>query len=155
METYINNKTLIEDDINKILKSSATCQLCENILINPIMCMNCQKVYCKKCIDNPINEDKKCSCDNPKYQKAISKIEILSKFKFICVGCGEGIPYDEAQKHHDFCCSFKTTENMDFGITKKEKRFKKLTNEEIKLLKSEGNEVSYMTSKKNYNYYSI
>ena len=155
MEAYVNNKTLIEKYITKFFKSSVICPLCENILINPIMCKYCLKLYCKKCIDNPINEDKKCSCDNPNYQKAIGKNEILSHLKFICVGCGEGIPYDEAQKHHGFCCPFKTIENTNFQKTKNEKIFKKLKSEEVEILRKKGYEISRMTSKKNYNYYSI
>ena len=155
METYVNNKTLIEDDIAILFKSSVTCPICVNILINPVICINCQKVHCKKCIDNPINEDKKCLCDNPNYQKAYDKIEILSKLKFICFECGEGIPYDEAQKHHGFCCPFKTIENTNFQKTKNEKKFKKLKSEEVEILRKKGYEISCMTSKYNYNYYSI
>ena len=51
MEAYINNKTLVDNQLNNALKSSVICPLCENILINPIMCMSCQNVYCKKCIE--------------------------------------------------------------------------------------------------------
>ena len=52
MESYINKDTLIESEVTKLLKSSLICPLCNNIYINPLMCMGCQKTYCKKCIDN-------------------------------------------------------------------------------------------------------
>ena len=148
MEAYINNKTLVDNQVNNALKSSVICPLCENILINPIMCMSCQNVYCKKCIDNSINKDKKCSCDNPNYQKCIGRNSLLSQLKFICVGCFKEIGYDEAQKHHDSCCPDKTSENMK-KKTPYVSKIKKLTPEEVALYKKEGNEtISRITSKK-------
>jgi hypothetical protein len=145
MEEYINNDTLIENEISKMLKPQLTCPLCNNILIDPLMCMVCQKAYCKKCIDNSINKDKKCSCENPNYQKYLSKIEMLSSLKFICVGCGKDITYNEAQKHHDSCCPGKTSKDMKINKTPKESRIKKLDSEEMSKLKKKGKKIEYIT----------
>ena len=38
---------VIIGDIFKLFDESVTCLICKNILINPVMCMNCQNVYCK------------------------------------------------------------------------------------------------------------
>jgi hypothetical protein len=122
MELYVNNDTLVEDDISKIFKSSVICPLCKSILIKPFMCMKCQNVYCKKCIDNLSEKNEKCpnNCDSPTFQNCLVKKEILSKLYFCCVGCGKEIPYDEAEKHHISCCPDKTSSNL-----KKEKNLKK------------------------------
>ena len=86
MEDFIRQDTVIEDTIFSVFKDSVICPLCSNILINPVMCMNCQSAYCKKCIDEWSEKDKKCpnKCENPNYKKSIEKINILSKLKFKC-----------------------------------------------------------------------
>ena len=150
MESYVNNETLIESEISKLLKSSIICPLCKNILINPVICLICQNTYCKKCIDNWSLNNSNCpnKCDNPNYQKSLGKIDILSKLQFTCVGCGLEIPYLEAEKHHISCCPDKTSKDMNSHQTPKGPRLKKLKSEEVNNLKKEGNEVTYLTSKK-------
>ena len=145
MEEYINNDTIIESDVFNFLKPQITCPLCNNIFIDPVMCMGCQKNYCKKCFDNPINKNKKCSCDcNPKYQESKAKNELLSPIIFTCVGCGKEIRYDEAQKHHDSCCPGKTSKIMDKS---KFSKIKILTSEEVRKLRKKGKKMKYITGK--------
>jgi len=146
MESYINKDTLVENEVTKMLKSSLMCPLCNNIYINPLMCMSCQKTYCKKCIDNNGN-NAKCpnNCDNPNYQKSIGTNDILSKLKFTCVGCEKEIGYDEAQKHHDSCCPGKTSEKMNSNKTPNGGKLRRLKSEEVNKLKKEGNDITYIT----------
>ena len=47
LRDYINDKTVIKDEIYKNFEYSVTCSICSEIMINPMMCMNCQTVYCK------------------------------------------------------------------------------------------------------------
>ena len=49
MEKYINKDTVKEDDIFKIIEPTVICPLCKNIYINPLSCLKCQGVFCKKC----------------------------------------------------------------------------------------------------------
>jgi hypothetical protein len=151
METYVNNNTLVQNDLALMFKSSINCILCNNILIEPLMCMNCQKVCCKKCIDKwKIDNNEKCpnNCSNPNYQNCRDRNEILSKLKFICVGCNNEIEYNEAKNHHDSCCPGKTSENMNLNKTPNVERLKKLNSDEMNHLQKEGNEVTYITGKK-------
>ena len=69
------------------------------------MCMNCQNVYCKKCIDQWSKKDNKCPnrCENPNYKKSIEKNNILSKLKFKCAKCDKEILYDIVEKHVNEC----------------------------------------------------
>jgi hypothetical protein len=39
------------DPSNISLSDFITCEICYNILLNPICCKNCKKKYCKKCIN--------------------------------------------------------------------------------------------------------
>ena len=151
MEEYINNDTLIENEVTKFVRPQITCPLCNDIFINPLMCMGCQTVYCKKCIDNPMKQEKKCNCENPNYQICKSVNDLLPQLKFNCVGCGKEIQYDEAQKHHDSCCPGKTSKNMDKSKFSKKVTIEKLTPEEVSKLKKKGAKVKYITG--NYNLY--
>ena len=106
MEELINDNTIIKNDLYNMFKSSIECSLCLNILINPVMCLNCQNAFCKKCIDNWSKNSEKCPnrCDNPNYQKCIGKNDILSKLLFKCKGCDNPIEYDNVRKHYSTCC---------------------------------------------------
>ena len=144
MESYINKDTIIENDIYKLFQSSVTCPLCQNIYIKPIMCIKCQKVYCKRCIDNLNQNEKKCQskCESPEFKNCIAKNDILTKLKFVCVGCNEEIGYDEAEKHHNSCCPDKTSADMvdkNEGLTNM--KLKRLTSEEIEEFRKNGEEV--------------
>ena len=105
MEKYVNLDSLIDNQISQLFKDKVLCPLCNNILIKPVMC-NCQKVYCKKCIDIWEKTNKACpnNCKNPHYQKCLGKEEILSKLQFKCIKCNEDFLYKDAEEHHKSCC---------------------------------------------------
>jgi hypothetical protein len=147
METYINNDTLIENETTKMLKSLLICPICNNIFINPVMCLKCQKNFCEKCFNDPNNKEKKCSCENATFQKSIAKNELLSQLKFTCVGCNGEIEYNKAQMHHDSCCPDKTSEDMNSNETPKQAKIKKIKPEEISLYKKDGEKIPRITSK--------
>ena len=161
MEEYINEETIIEDEFYKKFKESVICPLCLNILINPLMCIKCQNVYCKKCIDMWSKKDDKCPnrCIEPNFQRSLAKNEILSTLKFKCKECGKNIYYDDAKKHHDSCCP--DTISNDINIIwdyvtptpsneTKKPQIEKIGKEEIEQLKKEGKEIIHITGKKIY-----
>ena len=84
LRDYINDKTVIKDEIYKNFEYSVTCSICSEIMINPMMCMNCQTVYCKSCIDNWSKKSAYCTnrCKNTNYKKSILSQTFLSKLKF-------------------------------------------------------------------------
>ena len=141
MDGYVNNITLVEDQISRILKLSVTCSLCENILVEPIMC-KCQKVFCKACIDEWRKKNKKCpnGCKHPNYQKCLVKNDVLSKLKFRCLGCQKEILYNYAESHHKACCP-----------DKKISKLKKITQEKIEdKMKNNNESVKTINGKEKY-----
>ena len=148
METYINNETLVEDDIYKLFKASVECPLCKNIYIKPMMCFKCQKVYCKRCIDKLDEHEKKCpnNCELPEFKISLDKNEILSKLKFICLGCEIEIPYNEAEMHHNSCCPNQTSHGK---ISKKKSimKMKRLRPTEVEQLRKQGKDIVYISGK--------
>ena len=140
MEEYINNKTVVENDMFKLFKDSVTCPLCKNILINPFMCIKCQKVYCKRCIDIRTNNNEKClnGCIEQDYEKYLLKNDILSKLKFKCLRCEQEIEYSNVQSHYDSCSQNITTpdklteemENSNTTNTPKEESENRVENQQ-------------------------
>ena len=157
MEEYINDNTIIKDEIYIAFKESVTCPLCLSILINPVMCMKCQNVFCKNCINEWTKKDDKCPnrCTEPNYQKCLGKNDILSKLKFKCEACENIIKYDEAKKHLKSCYPdkiFEEKNNIENQIQTqstsiRSTKFEKLSKDEIDKLKREGKEITEITGK--------
>ncbi len=138
MEKYVNDNTIIKDDLYNEFKESVYCPLCLSILIYPVMCMKCQNVFCNKCINQWSKKDKKCPnrCKDPNYQKCLGKNDILSKLKFKCEACGNTFKYDESKKHLKSCTQ-----------SNRATKFEKISKDKIEQLKNEGKEVNYITGK--------
>ena len=153
MEDFIREDTIVEDAIYLCFKDSVICPICSNILINPVMCMKCQNVYCKKCIDGWSKKDYKCPnrCENPNYQRSLEKNNILSKLKFKCQKCGEEILYDNAKSHIDSCKQNDNFLKIDNNIEDnnlRRKRMKKINKNEIEKMEKK-DKLAHITSKNN------
>ena len=151
MENFINNDTVIKDEIYNVFKDSLYCSICFNIFIEPIMCIKCQNSFCKQCIDKM--EGIKCpnKCEEPNYQKSNSKYDILKNLKFKCKYCKTIIDYNDAENHKNICCtdlidSYEIID--DLPIISPKKRIQKLTPEQMNILKKENEDVTYINSKK-------
>ena len=144
MDKYINEESIIEDDIYSSFKDSVICPICTNIIINPVMCMNCQNSYCEKCINNWSERDNRCPnhCENPNYKKSIEKNTILSKLKFKCNKCNGEILYDNVKKHAE-TCKLKVNNSKSTNT----KKIKKLIKNDVDKLRAEGKELTYITCK--------
>ena len=168
MEEYINNNTIVKDAVYNAFKGAIICPLCSNVLIDPIMCTKCQKVYCQRCINEWSKKEKKCpnNCDELKIQKCIGKNDILFKLNFKCEACGKNFNYEEAIKHLKKCYPDKKfpeekieengkengieniIENKIVNQNKNQTKFEKLSEEETNKMKNELKDAINITSKK-------
>jgi hypothetical protein len=143
MEKYINEGTIIKNDTFKSCKELIICQICKCIMLEPVICVDCQNYYCKKCIEDWKKKSDKCPnrCENTIYQNIIEKNRIIAKFKFKCIkGCDAEIPFDEIKTHYASNC----LENK-----KKESKIKILSRDATYELKRKNKEFEYFTSKNN------
>ncbi len=83
MESYINEKTVVENEIYNTFKDDIICPICSKIIIKAQKCMNCKNVYCQKCIEEWSKRKNQCPNrgDNPNYKRSIEKAKNIFKNK--------------------------------------------------------------------------
>ena len=59
-EKYITEDNLIEDQTYLGIKNLIRCPKCNNIYKNPMQCNKCQKIFCKKCINDSLENKNIC-----------------------------------------------------------------------------------------------
>lgn len=101
LHDFMNEKCVVKSEYYKAVKDSIICLICMDIIVDPIMCVKCQNVYCKKCIENWDRVNKQCpiKCPYTKYRKCRVKAELLNKLKFECKKCKDIIDYENMPKH--------------------------------------------------------
>ena len=110
MKEYVNEATIVRDKVYEMFSESITCPLCYNLMIEQVMCINCQNVYCKNCIEDWKTKGGGCPnhCENAVFKDVIEKNNNLTKFKFNCIkGCGEEIPFKKIKNHYKSNCMSK------------------------------------------------
>jgi hypothetical protein len=90
------------------------CPICYHVLWKPVECQNCQRLFCKKCIDQCIKEkpnacpicrnyeEKRCS---PMFYALLSKLKIECENKLN--GCNDVLLYELLEKHQEEQCQYK------------------------------------------------
>lgn len=118
-----------------VFKSLLKCNVCDGIVVDPVQCKNCDKVYCKKCINN-IN----CVCkgeikSNEILKEITSKLVVKCKFK-----CGELIPFNKYKEHIKLKCAKINFKDKFFNL-----------NEKLICVKAKENELNKKIKKLNLN----
>ena len=157
MEKYINEKTIIKNDTYDSFQDMIICQICQCIMIEPVMCLGCQNYYCKNCIESWKKKSETCPnrCEKPIYKNIIEKNRVITKFKFKCInGCGAEIAFGDIKSHYESNCLGNEKENNNTSNIKdvktREPRIKVLSREETFELKRNNKEFEYFTSNHNH-----
>ena len=143
MEEYVNEDTIVKDTQYENFKENIYCQICECLMIEPVMCFNCQNYFCKKCTEDwKSRNNNSCPnrCENSIMKDVIGKNRLISKFKFKCIkGCGAEIPFDDINNHYNSnCIENKKNEKSNITI---------LSKEEIREKTKNGQKLERMASK--------
>ena len=144
---------LMKKDILSTLSDIVVCEICHNILLDPIQCCSCEQCYCRSCIEEAKPLQKACiHCDSMSFKKSILMKKILSKSNFKCSQCGKLIKYLDLADHYKLNC-----EKLDVAQKEKEikskiadyhKRCKEIQKENMKLI--EDLDVNNMNIKEDY-----
>ena len=146
-EKYITEDNLIEDQTYLGIKNLIRCPKCNNIYKNPMQCNKCQKIFCKKCINDSLENKNICpnNCTDPNFQESEDKNCLLSLLKFLCKNCQHEINYNDVESHLNNGCATNAVETKLFYEIFAKKKLKKIKEDEINKLK--GKEVNHLSSK--------
>jgi hypothetical protein len=103
-EYYINEVNVIKDDIYEQLKKVKYSKCCHYyyLIKKPYVCLNCKKIFCKKCL---VEHDKYCpNCNNCNIKKTILNNNYIN-IKFRCIkACGSQILFNDIKNHYISNC---------------------------------------------------
>ena len=146
MEKYINEDTIIKNETFNSFPELIICQICQCIMLEPVMCLNCQNYYCKKCIEDWKKKSQTCpnKCEEPIFKNVIEKNRLITKMKFKCIkGCGAEILFDDIKKHYSSNCLINKDNN---DKEEKKSNIKILSKAQVKELKNKNENAKYFTS---------
>ena len=146
MEKYVNEETLIKDDIFKSLPEDLIiCPICTLLMIEPVMCVNCMNHFCKKCTEDWNKKNNTCpnGCQNAILKTQIEKNRLITRLKFKCIkGCGAEIFFSDITNHYNSNC----LEKKENEKNKSESKIRFLKKKEVAKLKNRA-KLDYFTSK--------
>lgn len=143
---YITDDCVIKDETYFGFQNLVKCDICQKILKDPMMCKNCQKVFCKSCIER----EKSCpnkNCMENEFVESKDKKVMLSMLKFLCSNCKEEIKYEDVEKHLSSGCKKRENELRLSDSFYKRKALKKLTPEEIAEARNKGHKIYQLSGK--------
>jgi hypothetical protein len=138
MEEYINENTIIKDEIYKAFKDNIYCCSCKHLMIEPVMCSECQSTFCKNCLEKSMEKRKSCpnKCENSSFIKINEKNNSITKCKFKCIkGCKKEISFHDIKEHYSSDC-----------LSKKNKAFAMTKNQAAEYRKKSGKEIPHLQS---------
>ncbi len=159
MEEYVNEDTIVKDAQYENFKENIYCHICECLMIEPVICFNCQNYFCKKCAEDWKNRNNNNSCpnrcENAIMKDVIGKNLLISKFKFKCIkGCGAEIPFNDIKNHYNSNCIENKKNDEKDDVQKIEEKKEKsnitvLSIKETALRTKNGQKLDRMASKFN------
>jgi E3 ubiquitin-protein ligase NRDP1 len=107
MEEFLTEENIVKDEFFKKFKDQIICPICQNLMIIPMECSNCQNLYCEVCIEQWRKKGGGCPnhCINSEFKKVIEKKRMISNLKFKCIkGCGAKVLFNDIKNHYNSEC---------------------------------------------------
>ena len=98
---FLTEKNVINSQIYATIKDQIICTICKDIMIAPMICLNCQNSFCKTCIEkwNLLKQNCPFRCKSPNFKKSVTINQLVSKLEFKCEECNATLNYDDMKKH--------------------------------------------------------
>ena len=128
MEKFINEETIIKNEIYESLKKNIYCSLCNLLMIDSFECSYCYYVFCKICFEFSKKENGNCPfCKKPFKNENIQRNSCITKMKFKCIkGCGIEILFNDIENHYNTDCLSKKVKIKILEGKEKEKYIKEI-----------------------------
>ena len=103
MEKYANKGSIVKNEVYDLFKDLIICPICDSLMIEPVICLNCQNSFCKKCI-RALDDNCPLKCSNSNFKDVNDKDNFISKCKFKCINnCGKDILFNNLKNHYENC----------------------------------------------------
>lgn len=102
------NQELLSDN-HKSIGTELICTICLEIVFDPVMCSNCENLFCKVCIKRLLSKTNKCpnQCQFSEKEKNIMLKKLLNRIEFKCMyfkcGCTALVSYADFLNHINKC----------------------------------------------------
>lgn len=110
IKPYLQESDIVKKGDYLKNKGQYTCSLCKKILLNPVMCSKCEKVFCKDCIFDFVMKNNKCFDNCEDFELSIPNnqyMELYKMFTLKCKSCNLSFPLMEYYQHNKKCQSNK------------------------------------------------
>ena len=147
ISAYFDEKSLIEDEYYNTIKDMIKCKHCHNMLKDPMMCIKCQREYCRNCIGELGKEEHPCeNSDFVKY-KYHSAISFIGKLKYLCKNCKAEIKKEEIENHIKEGCVKNDTPSQLINEFYRKQNLRILKRDEKETLSNQKKNVNHISSK--------
>ena len=103
LHDYIKEENIINDQkqFYESIKDLIYCLICQQIMVKPVRCKNCQSSFCRNCLENWVYQKNSCPirCHDLDFQTDIVKSNLLSKLNFTCPECYKVVNYEQMEMH--------------------------------------------------------
>ncbi|CAF1096024.1 unnamed protein product [Didymodactylos carnosus] len=106
-----DRNSICKERVQSSIEEEYLCPLCYNLLLKPVECNNCQRVFCKQCIDKCLKaKPNLCPfCENYQEKRCSPMFyALLCKLKIECInkpnGCDQVLLYELIEEHETNKC---------------------------------------------------
>lgn len=102
----IDIENIIDYSSYRMNSKKYKCSLCEQILLNPIMCSQCKTIFCRNCIFPYTLKHNSCPNDCKDFDLEYpdsNQMKTFSKFDVLCKLCENIFPITKYQSHYNKC----------------------------------------------------
>jgi hypothetical protein len=97
----------VENIIDSNIRDEFRCLICVKLVNNPNHCLNCEEIFCQKCLEDYLkyNYDKCPHCQKMRFltKKSIKLMKIINSSNIKCPNCPEVIRYEQFNDHSSKC----------------------------------------------------
>lgn len=112
---YVNKSLIVEVESYKLIEDLIQCEICKELLNNPIQCQKCENVFCSSCFEEFISRTCECpfKCKNPISKPCRIANNLLDNFSFKCINnCNSNIKYSHLEDHYHKICPNKNYKEL-------------------------------------------
>ena len=127
-KVILDPESVLNKNLLQALDEISICNICKNIVWNPMECNKCEHCFCKNCIDNWLIQSHTCpfKCSGMSFKESRMIRSMLSNLLFKCGKCGEVIKYENYDNHLIMCPKqLNKGSNISINMNKKKSKYEK------------------------------